>query len=422
MKSKNRKKAWFVLCIGILIFIGCGTKNDDTKTKIVYWSMWNSTEPQALALQDAIDDFMEKNPTVIVDVNWNGREIRKTLQPALDNGQKIDLWDEDIERVVKSYHSYALSLDDYVKQTYETTAGVPYENAVMSNLLELTRYFAKDGSLYAIPYQPFLFAFMYNKTHFEKAGIAQAPTTWEEFLAACDSLQKAGFVPITTDDAYVVNSLGYHLARLKGSAWVEQLVNDESRELWNDDAVLRTAQDFEELADKGYFSETVGSNKWPAGQQDVAAGSVSMYLNGTWLVNEIMASTGPDFQWGTFAYPVLKGGTDDLNAGHYGAQAFQINKNSENPEIVFRLIVHVTTGKWDSVIAERSFGVPVSKDGQWPVQLREAKAVFDMLDTVYPGGGGILSNVDVVPIIAEAFTNLISGKLDAEGFVEAVRN
>ena len=66
--------------------------------------------------------------------------------------------------------------------------------------------------------------------------------------------------------------------------------------------------------------------------------------------------------------------------------------------------------------------MPVSKDGQWPVQLREAKAVFDMLDTVYPGGGGILSNVDVVPIIAEAFTNLISGKLDAEGFVEAVRN
>ena len=229
-------------------------------------------------------------------------------------------------------------------------------------------------------------------------------------------------MPITTDDAYVTMSLGYHLARRKGSAWVEQLVNDESGALWGDEVVLRTAQDFQELADKGYFSETVGANKWPAGQQDVAAGSVSLYLNGTWLVNEIMASTGPDFQWGTFAYPVLEGGTDGLNTGYYGAQAFQINKNSENPESAFRLIVHLTTGKWDSVIAEKSFGVPVSKDGQWPVQLREAKAVFDRLDTVYPAGGGILANVDTAPIIAEAFTRLISGELDAAGFVDAMRN
>ena len=421
--TKNTKKLWFALVLlCIAVFVACGAKSDDAKTTIVYWSMWNSTEPQAFALQDAIDDFVEQNPTIAVDVNWNGRDIGKTLQPALDNGQSIDMWDADIELVVKRWSSYALSLDDYVTQPYETTAGAPYEDVVMGNLLELTRFFAQDGSLKAIPYQPFLFAFMYNKAHFQTAGIEAVPTTWEEFLAVCESLQKAGFVPLTIDDAYVAMLIGHHLARLKGSAWVEQLVKDENRDMWGDEAVLRTAQDFQELADKGYFSETVGSNKWPAGQQDVAAGSVSMYLNGTWLVNEVMASTGPDFQWGTFAYPVLEGGVDGLNVGYYGAQGFQINKNSENPESVFRLIVHLTTGKWDTVIAEKSFGVPVSKDGQWPVQLREAKAVFDKLDTVYPAGGGTLSNADAVPIIAEAFTKLISGTLDAADFVDAMRN
>ncbi len=419
----RKKILWgMALCVFVVfVAIGCGQAKDDAKVRLVYWSMWNSTEPQALALQEAIDDFMEKNPDIKVEINWNGREIRKTLQPALDNGQKIDVWDEDIERVVKSWGSYALKLDEYVTKIYETTGEKPYEDVVMSSLLNLTRYYAKDGALYAVPYQPFVFAFMYNKEHFQKAGIASVPTTWEEFLEACARLKAVGFVPLTTDDAYVDTLLGYHLARLKGSAWVEELVTDESKALWKDEAVLRAAQDFQAFAEKGYFSETVGSNKWPAGQQDVASGLVSMYLNGTWLVNEIMASTGPDFQWGTFAYPRLEGGTDGLNAANYGGQAFQINKNSENPESAFRLIVHLTTGEWDTALAQKSFGVPVSKNGEWPRQLFEAKAIFEGLDTAYPWAGGIQANTDIQPVIAEAFTKLISGTLDAAGFVDAVR-
>jgi len=70
--------------------------------KLVYWSMWNQTEPQAQVIQAAVDDFQKKNPGVTVEINWNGREIRKALQPALDNRQVIDLWDEDTERVVKT--------------------------------------------------------------------------------------------------------------------------------------------------------------------------------------------------------------------------------------------------------------------------------------------------------------------------------
>lgn len=430
---KKMKTVLVLMLVVMMVLTACNSGNSnennssapvsdsDLSGELVYWSMWNSTEPQALAINDAINDFMKIHPGVKIDINWNGREIRKTLQPALDNGQTVDIWDEDLERVTKNWGSYALQLDDYINKSYTNTDGKPYEEVVMGNLFDLARHFSDDNSVLAVPYQPFVFAVMYNQEHFEKAGIDAAPQTWDEFTDACEKLKAAGYVPLTTDDAYIDTLLGYHLSRYKGSAWVEELVQDKTNVMWDDPAVLKTAEDFQSLVDNGYLSETVMSNKWPAGQQDIAAGTVSMYLNGTWLVNEIMGSTGPDFKWGTFSYPGVGGGVDGISAANYGSQAFQINKDSENKDIAFELLVHLTTGKWDSEIANKSFGVPVSGSAEWPSQLVEAKAVFEQLDTVYPWAGGIQADTDKLPIIAAAFTKLLGGQFSADEFIEAMK-
>ncbi|AEV29321.1 ABC-type sugar transport system, periplasmic component [Sphaerochaeta pleomorpha str. Grapes] len=406
------------------IFAGGAKEETSTQEqkKIVYWSMWNQTEPQGMVIEEAIKDFEVKNPGVKVEINWCGREIRKTLQPALDNGQAIDLWDEDTERVVKTWGDYAISLDDYVTKAWPGTDGKPYEDAVMKSLLTQARAYSKDGkTLMAVTYQPFVFAFMYNKDHFAKAGITTAPQTWAEFTEACAKLKKAGFVPLTTDDAYVDTLMGYYLARAKGYQWVQALVTDKTGAMWDDPVVLQMAKAFEDLAKKGYFSETVGANKWPSGQQDIANGTVSMYLNGTWLVNEIMGTTGPDFPWGTFSFPTVPNGTDNITCANYGGQAFQISKNSKYPDVVFALITHLTTGEWDKQLAQQSYGVPVGGTTDWPVQLSEAKDLFTNLTTCYPWAAGIETETNKTPLIIEAFTKLISGQYTAEQFVTAVK-
>ena len=57
---------------------------------------------------------------------------------------------------------------------------------------------------------------------------------------------------------------------------------------------------------------------WPAGQNtELALGTAAMYLNGSWLPNEVKDMAGPDFHWGdvykrqkqTFYYAVKL--TDD---------------------------------------------------------------------------------------------------------------
>jgi raffinose/stachyose/melibiose transport system substrate-binding protein len=243
MKKKMFVPAIVAFAVTVALLTGCsGKKSGDAETvKLVYWSMWNQTEPQAQALEEGIRDFEKQNPAIKVEINWNGREIRKTLQPALDNKQTIDIWDEDLERVIKTWGNYALKLDPYLENTYPTTGGAAYKNAVMGSLIDLAKFYASDGGVYAVPYQPFVFAFMYNKDHFKQAGIASTPTTWAELVSAMGKLKTAGFVPMTMDDAYMDTLPGYYLARAKGYQWVEQLVSDSSNALWDDPAEIGRA-------------------------------------------------------------------------------------------------------------------------------------------------------------------------------------
>lgn len=418
-----------------LVFVGCNKKAETTKTEttkevatpksekqeLVYWTMWNETEPQGKVIARAVEEFNATNDEAYITVNFNGREIRKTLQPALDAGTHIDLWDEEIERVVKTWGSYAMDLDTYVNEAWPGTNGKPYKDVVNVPLMNLVRFYNAEGKVNAIPYQPFLFAFMYNKDHFEEAGIEGTPKTWEEFMAACEKLSAVGYDPLTTDDAYVDTLIGTYLARAKGYEWVKKLVTDPTNAMWDDPAVLQMAKDFEEMATKGYFSDTVGSNKWPSGQQDVATEQVSMYLNGTWLVNELIGTTGPEFPWGTFNFPAVKNGVDDITCANYSAQAYQINKNCKAPKAAFEFIVSMTTGKWDKQLALESYGVPVGGTTDWPVQLEEAKEIFANLTTCYPWAGGIQTNSDKQPVIAEAFTKLIAGQMTAEEFIAKMK-
>ena len=270
------KKILFILLVFVFL-LSCSGSNTEKK-KIVYWSMWNETESQGQAVKAAIEDYMKQHPDIEVEMNFNGREIRKTLEPALDYGQVIDFWDEDIERTSKLWKKYALPLDDYITNVYDTTGGKPYQDVIIKSLLDLGRQHAGDGHLYSIPYQPFVFVFNYNKKIFRDAGIEKVPETWAEFKDACAKIKALGIPPITDDDAEINALLGYHIARYKGTEFVQKVAMEG---LWDDPIVLKAAKDWQEMVELGYVSPKVAGNKFPAGRHELARGEAAMFLNGT---------------------------------------------------------------------------------------------------------------------------------------------
>jgi raffinose/stachyose/melibiose transport system substrate-binding protein len=404
-----------ILAAAALAFTGCtrkaGSEQAGSGVTLAYWSMWNEAEPQGQVIARAAEAFT-RDTGIKVDINFNGRDIRKTLQPALDAGEAIDLFDEDIERVTNAWGNYLLPLDTYVSQAYPTTGGQPFGSVINKTLLDLARQLG-GGSVKNIPYQPAAFVTMYNKDLFRQAGITGVPKTWDEMLDVCAKLKAAGVAGITVDDAYMAALFGYTIDRLAGMDAALSMVKNND---FTGPQVLEFGRIWENMAKNGYISPKAASNIYPAGQvEEIATGRVAMYLNGTWLPNEIKGNA-PNMNWGAFAWPAIGPNGDGINANNFGSQSFGINKNTKHPEEAFRFIVWLTTGEWDATLATESIGIPMGNTSQWPPALAEAKVVVDSTTKRLPWAVGMEDNPDINAKIKENFARLVTGNLTAEQF------
>jgi len=375
---------------------------------VVYWSMWESTEPQGQVIAKAVEAFTAETG-IKVDLQFKGRTgIREGLTPAMDAGTVIDMFDEDIDRVNTAFADYTMDLEKLsAKYDYEATAN--------PGLIAACRDVA-DGTLKSIPYQPNVFAFFYNKAIFTEAGVTGVPATWAELLDACAKIKAAGYTPITCDDAYITCMIGYHLARLVGEEAVVDIVTNNK---WDDPAVAQFAIDYAELYSLGYLSANISGNVWPAGQNtELALGEAAMYLNGSWLPNEVKDITGPDFSWGCFSYPALAGGVTGTEAANYGAQVMAINKDSKVSDEAFQLICYLTQGEYDQMMSVESVGIPAdTSNTQWPVMLSDVQPVMAALTTRYSWAAGVESNADMTAVIKANVLNLCGGNITADEFV-----
>ena len=281
-------------------------------------------------------------------------------------------------------------------------------------------FIPKDGT-YALPYVANAAGILYNKDLFEQAGITEEPKTWDEFKDVCQKLKDAGITPMTMDDAYATCVIGYHLARLVGEDKVKEIVTEGE---WDDPAVLQMAQDIEELASNGYYSEMVGSNVWPAGQNtELALGTAAMYLNGSWLPNEVKEMAGPDFHWGCFAYPALTDGANGIETNNFGAQVFGINKDTKLAKEAFDLITFLTKGEYDQKLADETVGIPAdTTNTEWPAMVECAKPVIEQSTNRFTWACGVESNVDMTPVIKENFIKLMAGSITADEFVSTMQD
>ena len=404
------KKKFLVLALTLIVVLSAASAAFGEGKTIVYWSMWSDAEPQAIVIKEAIEAYEAESGNT-VDIQFKGRTgIREGLQAALDAGTVIDLFDEDIDRVNVQWGAYTMDLEELVKSSN-------YEETAIAGLMAAAREVA-GGTLKSIPYQPNLFEVFYNAEIFAEAGVEAVPTTWEEFVAAAEKIKDAGYVPFTSDDAYIIGNYGYQLARYIGVDGVKKVVDEG---LWAETPeALLAAQDYAMMAEKGLLSETFGTAAWPTNQNgEFALGEAAMYLNGSWLPNEVKDLTGDDFSWGCFAYPAVPNGKTGLDAANFGAQVYAINAKSEVAPEAFAIIEKITKGEYDLKLSTESVGIPAdTTNTEWPEKLTAVRPVMESLMVRFPWSAGIENNPDMTPLIKENFQKLCTGAIDAQTFVD----
>ena len=394
-------------------------ESGDTKLNadIEYWSSWSETEAQADALREAADEFMKANPGVKINFTFNGRDNRNLVGSAVSAGTKVTMMDANADNIKSMWSEMTMDLTPYFEESYESTGGQKYVDRIMPSMSGLSAKLF-DGKYSYFPYAPQAFMIFCNKNIFDDCGITKYPETWTEFMDACEKIKAKGYTPVTTDSNYATSWVGYYMSRLMGNDEVAKLSNDPSA--WSNPKVLEAAKAIEDMAKKGYFDPVIETNTYPNAQQSMVINEkIAMYINGTWLPNEVKDSTPDDFKWGSFAFPTVEGGVDDQTSGCYSSYGIAINKDAteEEAKAAAAFGVYVTTA-FDQKFSDMANAIPVGVDGVWPDSLKDAQQVISKYTNRYPSQTALILNSNSKQIIADACLKLMGGSITAEEFVE----
>lgn len=385
------------------------TAAPSTGKEITYWSMWTEAEPQGEVIKEAAAAF-EAETGVKVNIEWKGRDITTVVKAALDSGEKIDVFDDDFQRMSTQFAENCLDLE-------EMAAAAGYEDYAVAALPAAVRGWS--GSLTCIPYQPYTSGVFYTQSAFDAAGITEEPQTWDEFLEVCQKLKDAGYTPLAQDSAYTTYTYGFMLARMIGEDAVKTLAEEGG---WGASAEAKQAAQFVvDLRENGYLSETC-PDEWPNGENELGLGLAAMVVNASWVPGEITNNTGCDETWGMFNFPSMTENDVDANTvANIGAQALAVNKDSENAQEAFDFIMFLTSGEYDEKMALESNGIPAdTRNEEWPEMIANIRDDFNAQTDVYEWNMGLNSNDEVKDGVDDNIKKLFEGSLDAQGFVDAM--
>ncbi len=375
------KKLSLIVCVvmvATMLLSACGGGGGGAaggaKVNLVFWSMWNKTEPSAIALTEIIQKFEAANPNITITAVWNGRENQTKVRTALGSNTQIDFVDQDASQIAGGLmqEGLLLPLDDILKTT-ALDENVPFSDVFNPGTLDL---YVKDGVHYLMPYDDSPVMFWYNKDIFTKAGITAPPATWDEFLTDLQKIKDAGYVPLAIESDggdYNIFYFQYMVERIKGKGFLLQTIEDKTGQMWNDPVYTQVLTMIKELWDKGFIPPESLGYMWPAAQQTLATGKSAMELCGGWLPNELAPMAGPDFKWGGFNFPAIAGGAGKVTDLQQWLLAFGVLKGSAHPQEFMAFLKFVMTKDSQTRLTQALQGA-VRKGVQWPAAMADGAA------------------------------------------------
>lgn len=156
------------------------------------------------------------------------------------------------------------------------------------------------------------FYMVYNKKLFEKAGIADAPKSFDEYMEACKKLTDAGIVPF-----YECTADGWHhvlwFCEIGGRfeennpGITDKLNNNEVK--FADVADFKTClEQIKQMADAGYFGDNYQSDEYAGMAAALGSGEYAMTMAKPGTITEIADASGGEYtadDFGMFYIPTL---------------------------------------------------------------------------------------------------------------------
>jgi multiple sugar transport system substrate-binding protein/raffinose/stachyose/melibiose transport system substrate-binding protein len=244
-----------------------------------------------------VERYQAMHPDLEVDytsTNLYGSPVPNAFYLFLDGDSPPDVFSGF---VVGSLHSYVE--DGAIADLSDLWAEMGWDEAFPATVREAVTI---DGRQYFVPMALQWNPIWYRTDIFEEAGLTP-PQTWEEFLAACDTLREAQIVPVavamTGWEPPMARWFSILNLRLNGPQFHEALMRGE--ESYEDPRVRDVFDHLTQLFEHGCFAEETTSYRQAATQ--IREGEAAMYNLGEWLSESYSDGLPETFDF--FSFPVL---------------------------------------------------------------------------------------------------------------------
>ncbi|MEK4237313.1 MULTISPECIES: ABC transporter substrate-binding protein [Paenibacillus] len=227
-----------------------------------------------------------------------------------------------------------------------------------------------DGKLYGMPIDTTnLLGVFYNKKVFEEAGITEIPTNWEQFLAASEKIKTIKKIPLyySGKDAWTLQSFthfGFNKEVFESGKSYSQFwgeMNTNKRNYAENKHFADAIAKSKEMIDKGYVNETYLSDTYDMAQTALAQGDAGMYVNATWVIDEI-SSKYPDAvqDIGAFALP-LYNESENFTDSSLPA-SLHITTSAKDVDTAKKVIDFISSTKGQQIYADAQTGIYINKN------------------------------------------------------------
>jgi raffinose/stachyose/melibiose transport system substrate-binding protein len=279
-----------------LALAGCATASSGPAEITFHMS-----KPEAIShFQDLVNQFNEEQTEVEVTL-----DTASNLSAGFLRGNPPDV----------GLLNYNMEMSRFMERgALSDLSDMPEADRIRPDVQDLVdQYSTYPGRTSVLPYSVAAASVIYNVQMFEDNGL-DVPTTWEELIEVCETLQAAGITPIysTFSEPWTI-AQGLFDYSVGGSIDVADFY-EQMNELGTQvgpDSPVSFEKDFNEPVGKmmelaAYSNEDAPSRTYGDGNVAFANGEAAMLMQGPWALGEI-AKTNEDLELGTFPLPA----TDD---------------------------------------------------------------------------------------------------------------
>jgi raffinose/stachyose/melibiose transport system substrate-binding protein len=289
-----KKRILLIISIVTLLIPNLFAQGANESSNKIELTMGSWRADDVTQMNELLNAYKEVAPNVSIDFKpTNPSDYNTTLRLQLDSATGPDLM------YARSYKTGQELFESGYFADCSNIEGL--KNFTDSNKAP---WMSKDGKMFAVPFAAVSHAVYYNKDLFQKAGVS-IPTTWEEFMQVCATLDKKGITPLANGladewdilETFFLGTLPNYVGGAKERVKYE---NGEKmftgKEFVN---ALTAMRDVAKYCPKGFESVTYNDS-----QVLFATGKTAMFIDGSWTVGTYKDSP---FDWGIFAIPAPKG-------------------------------------------------------------------------------------------------------------------